>query len=422
MKKAIHYFVGHPLLAWLTILSLILSGIMAIFSLRSEAYPNVDFNQVKITTVFPGSPPSDIEQLVTIPIEERLREVDGLEQVRSISRQSVSEILIKVDLEEKNPAKVVNDLQKAVDQVSDLPEQVTERPLFEERKSGKFPIMELSVYGDISSHELYQAAKLAEKELEKIPGVARVDLFGQRDREWHVLVNPDKMEKHNVNLQHVIQSIKLRNVNIPAGTFSRGDARNIRTTGEFETISEILDLPVIGNEVGNTIPLKLFSKTRDTFQRPEFLASTNGFPAINLLILKKEKGDILNTVSRIKAKLKEFDKTLPKGTKIAIINDEGKRTENRLNVVQSNAIIGFILVIVILVLFLSFRDSIITSLSLPLTLFGMLIIFPIYDITFNLVSMLGIIISLGMLVDNSIVISENIYRYREQGLDPLEAA
>lgn len=422
MKQFINYYVNYPLLAWMTVLFLILAGILALFSLRSEAFPNVDFHQVKITTVFPGSPPSDIEQLVTYPLEEKIREVDGLDQVRSISRQSVSEILVKVDLEEEDPDEIINDIQKAIDQVSDLPEQVSERPLFEESKSGKFPIMELSVFGDLSEYQLYSAAKLVEKQLEKLPGVARVDLFGERDREWHVLIDPQKMANLNVNLYQVIQSIKSRNVNIPAGSFSSGKARNIRTTGEFETPDQILDLPIIGNEVGNTVRLGLFARVRDTFKRPDFLASTEGLPAINLLVLKKEKADILKTIARVKQALQRIQPTLKKNAKVTIINDEGKRTKNRLDVVSSNALIGFVLVVLILVLFLSLRDSILTSISLPLTLFGMLVIFPVYDITFNLVSMLGIIISLGMLVDNSIVISENIYRHRQNGLNAVDAA
>ncbi len=434
MKNAISYFVRNPLFAWLAITFLFLAGGLAVVSMRSAAFPDVDFQQAKITTVFPGAPPADVEQLVTIPIEEKIKEVDGLEEVQSVSRQSVSEITVKVDLEEDDPAEVLEEVRRAIDQVNDLPAQVTDRPLFEERKSGSFPILEFAVYGDVSEIELYESAKLLERELEKVEGVARVDLFGSRDREWHVLVNPDALERNFLSLSEVNRSIAMRNVNIPGGTLARGKARNIRTTGEFENADEILSLPVRSNDIGGMIRVRSFATVSDTFERPEFLASVEGKPAINLLVLKKVKADILRTAARVNTAIEAAEGKaaangaeavegyLPDAVSTLIINDESKRTAHRLDVVQSNALLGFALVVLILMAFLTVRDAVLTSLSLPFTLLGTLFVFPAYDITFNLVSMLGIIISLGMLVDNSIVISENIYRYREEGLDPEEAS
>ncbi len=422
MKSTIRYFVTNPLLTWLVIIFLILSGVLALASLRSEAFPAVDFQQVKITTVFPGAPASDVEQLVTIPIEEKLREVDGLDGVKSISRQSVSEITVKIDLEVDDPDAVVEEIRRALDQVTDLPVEVTEKPLFEERNSNKFPIIEIALYGDATPRALYETSRLVEWELEKIPGVARVDPFGRQDREWHVLANPTRMRERIVSLGDMIRAIRERNINVPAGAVAAGKAVNIRTTGEFEDVRQILSLPIQSNDIGDAINIGDVAEVRDTFERPEFLASTNTLPAITLQVIKKEQADILHTVDLVQARLYELESVIPDGVGFKIIHNEAARARNRLDVVVSNALIGFCLVIAILVLFLNTRDALLTSLSLPMTLLGTIVFFPLYDITFNLISMLGMIIALGMLVDNSIVISENVYRYREQGLDPTEAA
>lgn len=422
MKRVIAYFVHHSLVVWLIIIFSILSGILALFTLRSEAFPNVDFHQLKITTIFPGAPPSEVEKFVTIPLEEKIREVSGLEEVRSTSRQSVSEIVVKIDLDEKDPDAILEDVRRAIDSVTDLPDEITERPEIKERKSGEFPVAELGLYGQSSQVNLNEVARFLERELEKIKGVARVDLFGHQDREWHILVNPLKMSNKQVTLPDIIQSIKSRNLNMPAGSFASGPARNIRTNGEFTSIQELNSLPIRSNEIGSMVMLKQIAELKDTLQKPDFLAATNGKPAINLLILKKEKADIVKTVSLLKKKLIIINKNLPSDMHIVLINNEARRTKNRLDVVSSNATVGFILIMLILFIFLTWRDALITSLSLPLVLLVVLTIFPLYDITFNLISMLGIIISIGMLVDNSIVISENIYRHREAGLNPKDAA
>ncbi|EMY14313.1 RND transporter, Hydrophobe/Amphiphile Efflux-1 (HAE1)/Heavy Metal Efflux (HME) family, permease protein [Leptospira weilii str. Ecochallenge] len=163
------------------------SGIVSLLGLRRDAFPNVDMKQMVISTKFPGASPADVELRITYPIEEKLKEIDGIDEIRSFSRNSVSDIDVRVSLEEKDPEKVLNEIRRAVDNaMSEFPAQVTEKPKMTERKSGSFPILEFSIFGGKDEIELHTTAEFIEREIEKIQGVARVDVFGKRDREWHI--------------------------------------------------------------------------------------------------------------------------------------------------------------------------------------------------------------------------------------------
>jgi multidrug efflux pump subunit AcrB len=422
MKTIISYFVYRPLISNLLIVFLLLAGSLSLLFIKRESFPNVNLYQVKISTIFPGASPGDVEQKITIPIEERLREVAGFDSIRSISRNSESDINIKIDIDNKNPDKVVDDIRRAVDKVNDLPPQVRDKPLVIEQKSSDFPVLEISVYGGANETELQTNAKYIQDELRKVEGVGRVEAFAKRKKEWQVLVNPSLKQKYSLGFSDIISAIADKNVSIPGGSINAEYTKDIRVTGEFQEIEELGKLPIRANESGNQIFISQIARLKDTYEKERTIARTNGYDAVNLLIIKKEQSDIIRTVEKLKTKMESLKKQVPESIHILELNNEGNKTTDRLNVVISNSIQGLALIFIVLFIFFSLRDSILTSLSLPLSLLGSLLFMPILDISFNLISMLGIIIALGMLVDNSIVISENIYSYRMKGMDPEEAA
>lgn len=418
----VKYFIYNPLVANLTLVFFFLAGMIGIFSMKQEAFPRVNLRQVRVLTVFPGASPLDVEKKVTIPIEEKLRGVEGLDSVRSISRNSESDINIKIDLEHPNPDQVVNDIRRAIDSVTDLPPQVRDRPIVTEQKSSNFPVLEVALSGDLTESELQTSARFLDDELRKVPGVSRVDVFGKRKEEWRILVNPQSMSRYVVTFSDIYDAINKRLVSIPAGSFLAPLTQDIRVTGEIVEISELSQLPIRSNEIGSRLVLSQLAEFQTTYERPRAFATSQGRPAIALQIIKKDSADIITTVDAIQKRLEELKPQLPVGLEISDLNDEGLRAKKRIDVVLTNSLQGLVLIFVVLILFFSFRDSILTSMSLPLTLLGTIIAFPLFDISFNLVSMLGIIIALGMLVDNSIIISENIFKYKSKGFDPQESA
>jgi multidrug efflux pump subunit AcrB len=422
MKTAIRYFVYNPLTSNLLLVFLLLIGIISVYSMKQEAFPRVNLRQLRILTVFPGASPIDVEKKITIPIEEKLREVEGLSSVRSISRNSESDISIKIDLEHPNPDQVVNDIRRSIDRVTNLPSQVRDRPIVTELKSSSFPIIEIALTGDITERELQDTARFLDDELRKVTGVARVDVFGKRKEEWRILVNPKLKSQYVINFQDIFDAINKRIVSIPGGSFLSSLTKDIRITGEVESIDELKNLPIRSNESGRSVTLNQVADLQETYERPRAFAFSNGRDAVTLQVIKKDSGDIIETVGLVKERIEELRPQFPENLIIIDLNDEGLRASKRLDVVINNSIQGLILVFFTLVVFFSFRDAVITSLSLPLTLLGTITAFPLFDISFNLISMLGIIISLGMLVDNSIIISENIFKYIQSGLDKKESA
>lgn len=422
MKKIIHFFVYKPLVANLVFIFLFLAGMISVLSMKREAFPRVNFRQVRVLTVYPGASPVDVEKKVTIPIEEKLREVEGLDSVRSISRNSESDISIKIDLEHANPDGVVNDIRRAVDRVTNLPTQVKDRPIVTEQKSSNFPVLELAIHGAMDEMELQEMGRFIEDEMRKVSGVSRVDAFGKRKEEWRIRVDPELKKRYTLGFSDIINAISKRNISVPAGSFLRPITQDIRVTGEINEINDIKNIPVRSNETGNTILLSQVANVKDTYERPRVIAVVNGEPAYVLQIIKKDSADIIRTVQAVQERIDELKKQLPANIQFTELNNEGARAIKRLDVVITNSLQGLFLVVVVLILFFSFKDSLLTSLSLPLTLFATTIAFPIFDVSFNLVSMLGIIISLGMLVDNSIIISENIYKHRFRKIDSREAA
>ncbi|AOP35327.1 acriflavin resistance protein [Leptospira tipperaryensis] len=418
MKSIIESFIKNRLFMYLGMVFIVLSGLVSLLGLRRDAFPNVDMKQMVISTKFPGASPADVELRVTYPIEQRLKEIDGIDEIRSFSRNSVSDIDVRVSLEEKDPEKVLNEIRRAVDNaMSEFPPQVTEKPKMTERKSGSFPIIEFSISGGKDEIELHTTAEFIELELEKIPGVARVDVFGKRDREWQILVNANKLKQYSLDLSDIVNTIRNRNINLPAGSVDSENSFDLRIDGEFKDPSEIGKIPTRTNEIFSTVKLGDLARVEDTFEYPRFLAIANGRQGLVLSVIKKERADAIEVAETVHKRLNALSSSYPSGMKTFVLNDEAKRTKNRLSVVSSNALIGFIIVFGILFLFLDFRTATLTSLSLPLSMLMTFAVLPFFDVSFNMISMMGLIISLGMLVDNSIVISENIYTYLDQKND-----
>jgi|JI8StandDraft_1071087.scaffolds.fasta_scaffold00443_6 multidrug efflux pump subunit AcrB len=422
MRKIIHFFVYRPLVANLIFVFLFLAGIISVLSMKREAFPRVNFRQVRVLTIYPGASPIDVEKKITIPIEEKLREVEGLDSVRSISRNSESDISIKIDLEHDNPDQVVNDLRRAVDRVTNLPTQVKDRPIVTEQKSSNFPVFEVAISGAENDKQLQDMGRFVEDELRKVPGVSRVDTFGKRKEEWRIRVDPKLKARYTLGFNDIFNAISKRNISVPAGSFLRPITEDIRVTGEINEIEDLKNIPIRSNETGNAILLSQIASMQATYERQRVMAISNGADAYVLQIIKKDSADIIDTVNAVQGRIAELKKQLPSNILFNELNNEGLRATKRLDVVVTNSIQGLILVIIVLILFFSLRDSILTSLSLPLTLLATTIAFPVFDVSFNLISMLGIIISLGMLVDNSIIISENIYKYRTEGWNDKDAA
>jgi multidrug efflux pump subunit AcrB len=398
-------------------------GIFAMWNLRKEAFPSVNYDIVTIRTVYPGAPAEDVEKFVTIPIEKEIKGISGIKEITSKSEESLSEIGITIDPKSSDKNQVVDDIERAVDRVQNLPEGVKDDPSVFELKSDEFPVLEISLSGTATDEQKRYYAESLEDLILDINGVSNLRKMGWLDEEFHVEVDPQKLKDYHVSLNEIMQALRSKNVTLPGGHLkTKTEEFNIRTTGEFRTAEEIENVIIRANDAGNWLKVKDVAQVVKTYEDEQFIAKTNGERALGMVVVKNESGDIIDVVAKVNKVLDQYKETLPDNIQIDTANDFSFYVKRRLGVLKNNGLIGFILVCIILFLFLDPIPALTTAMGIPIALFMTFFAMHAVGISINLVSMLGLILVLGMLVDDGIIVSENVYRHIEAGMDPKQAA
>jgi len=416
------FSVNQSLFVNLISIIVVIMGLMIVLGLNREVFPNVSFDIVSITAVYSGSTPTDVEKLITVPIEKELKEVDGIKEISSSSAAGTSMIYVKLDPDETDKQKVIRDIKSAVDRVKDLPKDVDD-PVVTEVTSKQYPIIEVSLSGDMDERALQRYADALEDELEDIKDVAKVTKDGYRDREVQILLDPDKAAEAYVSIDEIEAALAARNISLPAGKLDTATTEySIRTTGEFASAAEVEDVIIRANDSGNWLKVGDVARVEDTFKDESVITKTLGTRSINLVVMKKESGDAIRMVAEIKKRCGRFLEKVRDPLKISYVNDYSFYAKRRLNVLRNNAWFGLMIVIGIMLVFLERRVALLTVLGIPIAFFATFIIMNAMGMTINLISMFGLIVVLGMLVDDGIIVAENAYRYMEEGLPPREAA
>ncbi len=403
---------------------IVVAGIISIFSLNREAFPNIVFDIVQVTTRYPGATPEQMEKLITIPIEKEIKEVEDLKEIFSVSAEGISVIFITIEPDAKNKPKIVNDIQRAVDRAEDLPADLEDLPVVRELTTKNTPILEVSLFGDLDPEQLRLQARRLESVLLENPGVASVIRRGYREPEFSVEVDPFKMSGLHVSLLDVMNALKKTNVNIPGGKLGMGqnDEVILRVSGEFYQPERIKDVIIRGNDRGYFVKIKDVAQVIPTLEELTITNRTDGSESINLMVTKKQSGDIIDLVDEVQGAIDGFLKSAPPGLKITVVNDISYYVKRRLKVLINNGIFGLLFIIVPLFLFLSFRTALSAFLGIITAVLGAFALMDALGISINLMSLFGMIMVLGMLVDEDIVIAENVHRLIEAGKPSREAA
>ncbi|MBU0504496.1 MAG: efflux RND transporter permease subunit [bacterium] len=422
MQFLAKFSVKNTLLINLLFVFIILAGYFAVTGLQRQAFPNIDFDMVLITTYYPGTTPAEMEKLITIPIEKELKDVDDIKEMTSVSSEGISVITLKLEENVSNKDRVINDIQRAVDRTEDLPDDLQDKPIVKDVKTKNRPIIEVALSGDISEDKIREYAKTLEKKFLEIPEVARVDFKGLRDYEISVEVLPETLSQNHLSIQEIAQALSKQNRAIPGGKFYHNNQEYLlRTTGEFIDVEGIKNTIVRASPLGTWIHVGDIAKVTKQFQEETVLNRTQGTRSINLVIVKKENGDAIDMVDKIHNISNAFLSTADPNLQVNYLNDLSYFIKRRQNVLINNGIIGMIMVIILLFTFLSVRTAIAAFIGIPTAIFLTFISMSYLGITFNLIAMFGLIMVLGMLVDEDIVISENIFRHLEKG-DPADVA
>jgi multidrug efflux pump subunit AcrB len=425
MKKIANFFIDNYKLSIILMIGLVIYGAMGLGKMNAESYPNVSFATALVTTRYDGATAEDIETKITKPIEDEVRTVRGLKDVKSISQSGLSTIVIRVDMDRTgiNVETVMNDIQKAVDRTTKLPADLINRPKFSEIKSEEMPVFQIAVIGSNKDRKRDLIADQLKDELEDNRLVKGVSLSGFAKRTFQIEIDNDALIKHHIGMNEVIAKIQARNVNIPGGNLKQAQTQQLlRLEGKIKNTKELENVLIRSNFTGQSIYLKDVANVIDGEEDIKIKTRFNGEEATLVTVTKKAGADTITLVNNVESKMKEFKKLYQDQVQFGVYLNESIKVKNKLDVLANNALSGLILVVIFLFIFLPGRIGIMASISLPLAVMGTLGVMPLFGMNLNTITILALVIALGMLVDNSVVISENFTRLRQDGLSPRDAA
>ena len=418
--------VNNPVLANMLMIIIIAFGIYAWINLPRELTPEIALQTATVTTLYPGASPEEVEKLVSAPIEDAIEEnVSKINLMLSNSAEGRS--IVTIDFEEMRDRefdKELENLRTAVEQVNDLPEEILEDPqVVELDVSSGFPMLTIVVGGDISESQMRDIAENLKDEILDIKNIASVQIAGLRDREIWIEVDPDRLKAYQLPIAAVITGLNTSNLNLPAGTMELGDTEfMVRTMGEFATPDTIGETIVAVQPTGTPLRLRDVATVSDTYEEARTLARINGKPSISLSVQKKTEGNTIALVAELRELVAKRQADLPDGAELTPVNDYSVILKERLGILETNAVFGLILVVFMLLLFIGWRNALFAALGIPVAFMATFWFMSIAGYSLSGVSLFGLILVVGIVVDDAIVVIENIYRHIETGAPPKVAA
>ena len=421
MEKIIEYFINRSFFVNFVTVLLIILGVFGFMNLRREDFPNVNFDELVVRVNFPGATAEDMEKLVSISVERELKEVNGIKELNVLSGPGFSVSNIKVEAG-NDVNDVLTDVRAAVDRINDFPEDV-EDPVFTKIEYKMKPIVTIALTGG-SEKERKEFSKSLRDKLERSSGVSKIRLNGNREYILDVQVDPEKLNRYELSLSEIAAAIKDRNIDVSGGKIDLKEGSIVvRTFNETKTPDEVESIVLRSNDTGKQVLIGDIAKVKETFADDTIIYSFFGERASFLDILSKEGADTITVIDSVKEKAKSYLEEHGQGKyNIEFVDDSSYYIKRRLNVLGRNAIQGIILVFLALLAFLNFRVSVITLLGAPIAFTLSFLAMYMFGVSINLISMFGLILVLGMLVDDSIIVAENFYQHVERGLKPKDAA
>jgi multidrug efflux pump subunit AcrB len=402
---------------------IVIMGVTAYNMIPKESFPEIVIPTVYVGTPYPGNSPVDIENLITRPIEKEIKSISGIKDIRSTSVQDYSSIVVEFNPEE-DIGKALQDVKDAVDRAkSELPTDLDTDPNVIDIDLNEIPIMYINISGNYSIDELKNFAEILEDEIEKLPEISKCDIKGALEREIRIDADIHKMEAMKVSFGDIMDAVASENVTMSGGNIrDQVFQRSLRITGEFESVDEIRDV-VVKDDNDNIVYVKDVADVKDSYEEPRSYARSKLLPVVTLDVVKRGGENLLIAANEIKAILDQVQQdTFPDDLTITITNDQSRFTRSMVNNLENSIITGVILVTLTLMFFMGLRNAVFVGIAIPLSMFMAFMILNAIGYTANMMVLFGLILALGMLVDNGIVVVENIYRLMQDGYSPIRAA
>lgn len=404
------------------LLLMVVAGVYCYVTLPRESFPDITIPYVFVTTDYEGVAPEDMEELITIPIERKLKGIDDVEEIRSTSAEGLSTVAIKflpkVDIDDA--------LQKVRDKVdqakSDLPAELEDDPVIKEVNFSDLPVIRVVLSGPFSLRRLQNLAEDIQDRLESIAGVLEARLTGGLEREIHVEFDLDRVGAYNVPFSSIVGSVTNSNVNMPGGSMDIGEGKYlVRVPEDFQNPSEIFSIVAFVRN-GKPVYLRELATIKDAFKDPLTRSRINQEKSVTIAVLKRSGENIVRVTDEVKRVINEMRPALPQTLKIDLTADQSNDVRLMVSDLENNIISGLILVLAVIFVFIGGQSAIFVALAIPYSMFITFTLLTGFNVTLNMVVLFSLILALGMLVDNGIVIVENIYRHMQQGATRQEAA
>lgn len=416
------FSIKRPIFVIMLTLVVIVLGLISLSRLPIDLMPDITYPTLNVFTSYGNTAPEEMEQIITRPIEEALSSVPGVEEIYSISSQGSSTVRVMfawgTDLEE-----AANDIRERIDRIiGRFPEEV-QRPTLRKFDPAQMPVL---VVGVLTELDPIQVRKIIDEQmtyrLERVPGVASVDVWGGREREIQINLLPDKVKALGLPLDTIISRLRQENIDLPAGTIEKGNYEiTVRIPGVYTNIDQIRETIVAIRE-GAAIRMKDIASVEDSFRRITRVARINNLEGVRLAIYKQSGTNTIKVVEGIQKEIKSLQEDYPQ-FKFITLRDSARYIRNAVNNVGNAAMYGGLLAIFVLLFFLvNIRSTLVIALSIPISIIATFTLIYFNGFTLNVMSLGGLALGIGMMLDSSIVVLENIFRLRESGMPLLRAA
>ena len=415
------FSVKNPVAVNLLMWAILVSGFYFWNTMVREFFPKGDPEKIAVTLSYPGATPEEVEKTITRRIEREIEDVKDIKKIESKVFEGATTILLTLE-EGADRNRVLSDLRGELDKVKpELPDSADDPEITELRPF--IPVIAVVVFGNISEKKLGEKTRSIKEDLTEMPEISEVLTSGIRDREIWVEIKPENLEKYRLTFEEVGQAIAQSNLDLPGGQLSsdRGNVR-VRTLGEDNRIQALEQLIIRGGEEGNALRLKDLGEVRETFEDKVEKGRFFGKSASTITVFKAPEQDALKIAARVKNYIAENSTSPGDAIEITSINNFAKFISQRLELMTRNARAGLVLVVIALAFFLNIRVAFWVAAGIPISFMGTFVLMKILGASINLISLFGLIVVLGLIVDDAIVVGENVYTKIEQGMAPFKAA
>ncbi len=420
MKRILAAFAGNTVFANIVLLMIFMAGGLAVTSMLRESFPQFSLDLISIQVPYPGADPEEVEEGISLKIEDALETVEGIKQYTTRSSENLASITVEIQ-EGYDVGKVLDQVKSKVDAISTFPVDA-EQPVITEVLLHD-SVMMLALSGGLNEKQLKTWANRVKDEVKQLDGISQVEVFGSRDYEISIEVSEERLQEYGLSFTQVARAVRNSSLNLHGGTIrTSGEEIRVRTVGRKYTGAELAKIIVLAGPGGELIPLGRIAQIRDGFTEDPVSALINGVPAVFVMVFKTTDEDALKISNQVSRYVEQKQGQLPPGVSLTDFYDNTKALRARINLLSRNGIIGMALVFFLLWLFLDLRLSFWGGLGIPISLAGALFILWSMGETINMVSLFGFIMVLGVVVDDAIVVGESIYVHRMLGKPPLQAA